>query len=115
MRIMPHIVAEVSAVIGTKSRPTALQRTFQSLELQSVHHMTSIVVDASVDSDTRDICERGTQELGSEVQWIKAQEQGAAAQRNQGVTLAKQQMILFFDDDIIFEPNCIARLWQAFQ
>ena len=75
--------------------------------------MAIIVVDASVDSDTRDICERRTQELGSEVQWIKAQEQGAAAQRNQGVTLAKQQMILFFDDDIIFEPNCIALLWQA--
>jgi glycosyltransferase involved in cell wall biosynthesis len=113
MRIMPHILTEVSAVIATKSRPTALQRTFQSLALQSVQPMAIIVVDASVDSDTRDICERGTEELGSEVQWIKAQEKGAAAQRNQGVTLAKQQMILFFDDDIIFEPNCIALLWQA--
>ena len=113
MLTVPHILTEVSAIIATKSRPTALQRTFHSLAIQSVQPMAIIVVDASVDSDTRDICERRTQELGSEVQWIKAQEQGAAAQRNQGVTLAKQQMILFFDDDIIFEPNCIALLWQA--
>jgi len=112
---MPHILTDVSAVIGTKSRPTALQHTFQSLAMQSAQPMAIIVVDASVDSDTRDICERGIQDLGSEVRWIKAEEQGAAAQRNQGVAVATQPLIWFFDDDVLFEPDCVRRLWSAME
>ena len=77
--------------------------------------MAIIVVDASVDSDTREICERGTQDLGSDVRWIKAGEQGAAAQRNQGVALATQPFVWFFDDDILFEPNCVELLWSAME
>jgi GT2 family glycosyltransferase len=113
MGITHHILTDVSGIVATKARPMALKRTFQSLAMQSAHPQTIIVVDASGDSDTRNICEQGVDDLGSEVLWIKAEEQGAAPQRNQGIVFAKQQMVLFFDDDIVFEPDCIARLWQA--
>ena len=40
---------------------------------------------------------------------------GAAVQRNQAVRLATQPVIAFFDDDIVFEEECLARLWAALQ
>jgi len=110
---MHQILTDVLAIVATKARPVALKRTFQSLAMQSAHPQAIIVVDASDDSDTRNICENGIDDLGSEVLWIKAEEQGAALQRNQGIVFANQQMVLFFDDDIVFEPKCIARLWEA--
>ncbi len=115
MGITHHILTDVSAIVATKARPMAFQRTFQSLAMQSAQPMAIIVVDASVDSDTRDICERGIQHLGSEVRWIKAAEQGAAAQRNQGVAVATQPLIWFFDHDVLFEPDCVRRLWSAIE
>jgi GT2 family glycosyltransferase len=45
--------------------------------------------------------------------WIKASEIGAAAQRNQGIACADQPFIAFFDDDILFEADCITELWNA--
>jgi glycosyltransferase involved in cell wall biosynthesis len=47
--------------------------------------------------------------------WLRATTLGAAAQRNQGVATATQPFIWFFDDDILFEPECVARLWRAIE
>ena len=43
----------------------------------------------------------------------RRQLQEPAAQRNQGVTLATQPFIWFFDDDVLFEPGCVEQLWKA--
>jgi glycosyltransferase involved in cell wall biosynthesis len=47
--------------------------------------------------------------------WQRAAQLGAAVQRNQGVAMATQPFIWFFDDDILFEPECVSRLWRAIQ
>jgi GT2 family glycosyltransferase len=49
------------------------------------------------------------------VLWQPAILQGAAAQRNQGIGLASYPILGFFDDDILFEPNCISRLLRALE
>jgi GT2 family glycosyltransferase len=113
MKMTRHILTDVFGIVATKDRPVALQRTFQSLANQSVHPKAIVVVDASSDSYTRDLCERGIEGLCSEVRWIKAEKQGAAIQRNQGIGFADHPIVLFFDDDVVFEPECLARLWQA--
>ena len=59
--------------------------------------------------------ERPVPGLASEVVWQAAQTRGAASQRNQGVQECQHAVIGFFDDDILFEPDCIARLWRALQ
>jgi len=41
----------------------------------------------------------------------KGEKTRAAVQRNQGLARASQPVIWFFDDDILFEPECVARLW----
>ena len=53
--------------------------------------------------------------LYSRVRWLKAAECGAASQRNQGVAVATQPFIWFFDDDIVFESDCVRFLWSAIE
>ncbi|MCB1276978.1 glycosyltransferase [Prosthecobacter sp.] len=112
MQILP-----ASVVIPTRHRAQVLARTLDSLLVQNALPTELIVVDASVDDDTRRI----VTEFGVKVNkccrvlWLGAETCGAAAQRNQGVAVAAQPVIWFMDDDIIFEPDCVSRLWAALQ
>ncbi len=112
MQILP-----VSAVVPTMSRPRLLQRTLASLENQNLFPAELIVVDASDDETTREMLNAFPVEsrVSCSLRWIPAHARGAAVQRNQGVAAATQPAIWFFDDDILFEPECVARLWRALQ
>jgi len=104
----------VSAVIPTVNRTRSLRETLASLEKQGVFPAELIVVDASDDAATRDMLNAsGLEGRVSRVRWIPAHRRGAAAQRNQGVAASTQPTIWFFDDDILFEPDCMRRLWRA--
>lgn len=103
----------ISAVVPTMNRPAVLQRALDSLSTQSALPAEIIVVDASEDEETRRLCETVGTGAGLCVRWIRASIPGAAAQRNQGVAAASRQVIWFFDDDVIFEPECVSRLWLA--
>jgi glycosyltransferase involved in cell wall biosynthesis len=104
----------ISAVIATRNRPDPLKKTLESLAVgQSVHPAEILVVDSSDDDGTRQVCESKIAGIGSQLKCTKATRIGAASQRNEGVAIATQPFIWFFDDDILFEPNCIERLWKA--
>ena len=107
--------AAASAVIPTCRRAQVLARTLESLLQQGLLPAELIVVDASADDDTRQVVEAFACKTSgmTNVRWMKAETPGAAAQRNQGVAAATQPVIWFFDDDILFEPDCVARLWAA--
>src|SRR5712692_7710053 len=107
-----------SAIVPTRDRANALARALQSLEQQGVLPAELIVVDASCGDSTRTVMSTfaaQVQAQGCRVLWEPAKQSGAAAQRNQGARLATQPVISFFDDDILFGPNCVARLWSALQ
>jgi len=103
----------ISAVVPTMNRAAVLQRALESLSAQSALPAEVIVVDASEGEDTRQLCEALNKGGVFCLRWIHASLSGAAAQRNQGVAAASHQVIWFFDDDIIFEPECVSRLWLA--
>ncbi len=107
----------MSAVVPTKDRSEVLRRTLASLERQRVFPAELIVVDASAGPETRELLrEFGNRALGNcMVRWINATTCGAAVQRNQGVEASTQPVVWFFDDDIHFEVECVARLWTALQ
>ena len=106
----------VSVVIPTWNRAAVLRRTLESLAVQSSQPAQIILVDASQDQATQGLCvERRVPGLASAVVWQSAQTLGAASQRNQGVQSCRHAVIGFFDDDILFETDCIARLWRALQ
>jgi GT2 family glycosyltransferase len=105
----------VSAVVPTGNRSRRLQKTFESLAEQSVHPFEIIVVDASKQNRTREVCAQSVPGLQARIGWLPAKLRGAAAQRNQGVAVATQPFIWFLDDDIVLKPDCVRRLWDAIQ
>jgi GT2 family glycosyltransferase len=107
----------ICAVVPTINRGPVLERTLSSLEAQSALPAQLIVVDGSADDQSRKIVETWSTKLRAimSVSWQKAATLGAAAQRNQGIASANQPFIWFFDDDILFEPECVLRLWRALE
>jgi glycosyltransferase involved in cell wall biosynthesis len=109
-------IINISLVIATIDRAAVLRRTLESLAAQSAQPAEVIIIDASKDLTTRDLCvERPVNGLEAHVIWLAARMPGAASQRNQGVQQCHNAFIGFFDDDILFERDCIARLWSALQ
>ncbi|MEP6911873.1 MAG: glycosyltransferase family 2 protein [bacterium] len=108
-------VLPVSAVIPTFDRPHSLERSLDSLVAQNKLPAQLIVIDGSPAEETRMVVEAWAATVGSqcEVVYQRAFQLGAAAQRNQGVAIAAQPFIWFFDDDIVFESDCVKRLWAA--
>jgi glycosyltransferase involved in cell wall biosynthesis len=110
---MPELLL-AALVIPTRNRVAVLRRTLESLAAQSAQPTEVIVVDASDDRSTHSFCVNACiPGLASKVSWLAAEVTGAASQRNQGVRGCSQPVIGFMDDDILFEPMCFARLWDA--
>ena len=106
----------VSVIIPTWNRAAVLHRTLESIAAQSCQPAQIILVDASGDDVTHRLCvERPVPGLGAEIVWLAARTPGAASQRNQGIGECRHMVIGFFDDDILIEQDCIARLWYALQ
>jgi glycosyltransferase involved in cell wall biosynthesis len=105
----------ISAIVPTRHRAGAFARTLQSLAQQSMQPAEMIVVDGSIDDQTRELCDRQILGLMTQIRYYKATEIGAATQRNQAIAHATQAVIWLMDDDILLEPDCLARLWAALQ
>jgi len=111
---MPAELVPVTVVIPTRDRAAALRRSLESLARQSVQPAEVWIVDASANGMTRSLCEEESiSRLRSTLTWCRADSTGAASQRNQGVRSCSQPVVGFMDDDILFEPECFARLWTA--
>lgn len=107
----------LSAIVPTLDRCDSLRRTLASLELQELLPAELVVVDASQNNDTRDMLRGFAERVGSasSIRWLEARVVGAAAQRNQGIAESTQPNVWFFDDDVLFEPECVQRLWRVFE
>lgn len=108
-------VISVSAIIPTKDRTAPLLRTLESLTLQSSQPAEIIVIDASEDEMTKNMLNGEIHGLKSTLVYQKANTRGAASQRNEGVAIAKNPYIFFMDDDLLFEPECIDRLFKGIE
>jgi glycosyltransferase involved in cell wall biosynthesis len=108
----------ISGVVATRDRAEPLRRCLESLLTQEVIASELIFVDASVDDSSHLVIDAFAPSFGRrgcQIYWERAVTVGAAAQRNQGVALATQPAILFFDDDIFLEPFCLRRLWHGLE
>lgn len=105
----------ISAIVPTRNRAVPLSRMLESLARQSAQPIEMIVVDASVTDETQQLCRIGVPGLETEIVYHRADVPGAIEQRNQAMSYASQDAVLFLDDDIFFEPECVIRLWEALQ
>ena len=100
----------LSVIIPTRNRHDRLFKTLKSLAAQKFRPEEVIVVDASEDRTEPD---RISRKFGASFEYFSAIHSarcGAAIQRNEGVASAQGELIGFCDDDIDFEPDCIALL-----
>lgn len=107
------ITLPISAIIATRNRTKVLETTLNSLAQQSHQPHTILVADSSDDDSTEALCQSGIVNLESTIRHTRCPERGAAVQRNAVQHLAEQPFVLFLDDDIVFEPECVRRLWIA--
>lgn len=105
----------LSVVIATANRVQSINSTLHSISAQSFQPSEIIIVDASHDNATELKIKSEKYDLLCEIIYKKAEQKGAAVQRNEGVKLAKYEVIGFMDDDIFLEPGCIENLWNACQ
>jgi GT2 family glycosyltransferase len=106
----------ISCVIPTRDRPEALRRTLGSLAAQDELPAELILIDASRDDASRKVVDdfaAAFASRGCAIRWQSAMITGAAPQRNQGVRLATEPVIAFFDDDIFLEKDCLPSLHKA--
>lgn len=111
---MPTLLP-ISALVPTRNRCVPLRRMLDSLAQQSAQPVETIVVDASTNDETEQLCNTSIFGLATKIIYRRATEVGAATQRNQAIAEASQNTIGFLDDDILFEPDCLAKLWAALQ
>ncbi|MBW4506925.1 MAG: glycosyltransferase [Scytonematopsis contorta HA4267-MV1] len=105
----------ISAIVPTRHRSVPFGRMLHSLAQQSVQPMEMIVVDGSSDDNTRNLCQSKIPGLATKIHYHRATEIGAATQRNQAMSHATLSVIWLLDDDILFEPECLAHLWAALE
>jgi glycosyltransferase involved in cell wall biosynthesis len=105
----------LSAVVATRNRSLPLARMLNSLAQQSLQPVEMVVIDGSENDETEKLCQSQIPNLHTKIIYYRATEIGAATQRNQAMQYATQDIIWLLDDDIIFEPNCVERLWQGLQ
>ncbi|MFL6212857.1 MAG: glycosyltransferase family 2 protein [Blastocatellia bacterium] len=107
----------ISAVIPTRDRAAIIDRAFESLLSRGTLPAEIIVIDASTDSTTQAVMDRYAARVpsGCAFIWQPAVQAGAAVQRNQGVACATQPFICFFDDDILFETDCLSELLRTLE
>lgn len=109
------VLLPVSAIVPTLNRSEVLSRMLRSLAEQRFQPKEMVIVDASEDRDTENLCSQVFQGLGTKLIYHRAVQVGAAPQRNEAMKYASQDVCLFMDDDIFLEADCVARLWKALQ
>ena len=105
----------VTAVVPTAGRSQVLKSTLQSMAAQNYQPEVIIIIDASEDNLTEQVCKLKFEGLTAVIHYRRANEKGAAVQRNQAFTEIDKPVIFFFDDDIVFEERCVERLWNCLQ
>lgn len=107
-------IIPASAVIPTMNRTPILVRTLKSLFDQNVVPQSVIVIDASSNDETKTALEAIETPGGVSIVYRRAVIKGAAQQRNQAVRLNTLPYVIFMDDDVILEQNCIERIYAGF-
>jgi GT2 family glycosyltransferase len=108
----------VTAVVPTKNRPAWLVEAVRALLAQSVPPDTLIVVDQS-DTDTgrRQVTAMVESRPGSRPALVYVWDpaiSGLAAARNVAIDLAREDVIVFCDDDVVAEASAIERLLEHY-
>ncbi|MEY4939531.1 MAG: hypothetical protein RIQ93_1266 [Verrucomicrobiota bacterium] len=103
---------ECSLVIATMNRSDALAEAFASLATQTHPAAAIVVVDASTDRSTVELCQKWSGRLP--LRWVEAGARSSALQRNQGAAQVSTPLVGFMDDDVVLPPATLQKLADGF-
>lgn len=104
----------ISVIIPTYGRGKALIETLESLNNQTVLPDEVIIVDESP-QDIRKLLRSSHFRFPIKYIWNPSKFRSLARSRNVGKKMAKGDIVLFLDDDVILEPDFIERILGAFR
>jgi glycosyltransferase involved in cell wall biosynthesis len=102
----------LSVVICTKDRPHELATCLDSLATQRRLPLEVLVVDASATPPT-EVVDGFRRRVSCAVELIRAAP-GLPRQRNIGIRAAKGDVVVFFDDDVVLEPDYLVELARVY-
>ncbi len=107
----PSLSDRLSVVIPTHNRPEALARLLASIGRSEVAGDRPEVVVVDDGSDGRAYDE--VMAAYPEVRWIRETRSGPATARNRGWRAATGEVVVFVDDDCVFDPDALDFLRKA--
>ncbi len=113
----PHLTKGVAVAVCTYQRPASLQRFLESLAIQDFRPTQLIIVDASSTDDTEQVLRkhREVENLADRFLYFRVSDslRGITRQRNFAVRWVIADLVAFFDDDVLLEPNTLREMEQA--
>jgi glycosyltransferase involved in cell wall biosynthesis len=103
---------KVSIVIPTYNRYTLLLKTISSLKMQTFKDFEVVVSDDGSTDETANIREHN---FPFPVKYVSQENQGRSAARNNGITAAEGDIIIFIDDHIILDHRFIEEHYRFHQ
>jgi GT2 family glycosyltransferase len=100
-----------SLVICSRNRPKLLLETVESVLRGNHVPIEMIIVDQSTESHP-ELSILKT-ERPCEIRYVHSQSVGVGAGRNTGITLSRNELLIFIDDDMFVEPDWFSNLVQA--
>lgn len=106
----------VSVIVPTIGRPESLQRMLESLCQQTVKVDEVIVADGSVSEETANlVADQCWQRANLRVKRVAVQPPNAVRQRRAAISVARGELLLFLDDDVILESDCVEHMLALLQ
>jgi len=101
------MTTRLTVVVPTHNRAQVLAQTLHALQRQTVpaEEMEVLVIDDGSTDETPAVVESMK---AAQIRYIRQEHRGAGAARNRGLALARGEIVLFLDDDIVPCPELVA-------
>lgn len=102
---------EATVVIPTYNRKSAIVQTLGALARNDdrLHSWEAVVVDDGSSDGTDAAVERWAKRHGAPIRFIRQVNSGPAVARNRGAAAATGRTLIFIDNDILVEPDFVAK------
>ena len=103
---------QATVVVPTFRRPEGLRRVLESLARQNDEGLRwdAVVVDNDDPPGAADVFAATAPELGVPARLVRERRRGASHARNRGISEVRTPVTVFLDDDVVPEPDWLARL-----
>lgn len=97
----------VSVIIPTYNRSHLILSILDALELQTFKDFEVVISNDGSTDDTVQVIKNNQKKYNFDINILDNKNGGRAVSRNRGAEAAKGEVLVFFDDDVRPNPNCI--------